>query len=108
LELLLHLIAGHHGYCRPFAPTVADEDPVDLDLVDLGLAGSLSGDDRLRALPAHQLGSGVAERFWRLTRRYGWWGLAYIEAIVRLADWEASDRHERGVADSRTESKGAA
>ncbi|MGH8639164.1 MAG: CRISPR-associated endonuclease Cas3'', partial [Burkholderiales bacterium] len=109
LELLLHLIASHHGYCRPFAPTVVDEDPSDLELSELGLVGSLSRDDRLRMLPAHQLGSGVAERFWRLTRRYGWWGLTYIEAILRLADWEASDRHERVVADLRlTESEGVA
>ncbi|MGH9372820.1 MAG: CRISPR-associated endonuclease Cas3'', partial [Vicinamibacterales bacterium] len=109
LELLLHLIASHHGYCRPFAPTVVDDDPLDLDLSEVGLMGSLSRDDRRRMLPAHQIGSGAAERFWRLTRRYGWWGLTYIESILRLADWEASDRHEKALAGFRaTESEGVA
>jgi CRISPR-associated endonuclease/helicase Cas3 len=71
-DLALHLIASHHGRCRPFAPVVVD-----------------NGTDPATA--AHCLDIGVAERFWKLTRTYGWWGLAYLEALLRLGDWKASE-----------------
>ncbi|HLH38661.1 MAG TPA: hypothetical protein VKX39_05895 [Bryobacteraceae bacterium] len=81
-ELLLHLVASHHGRCRPFAPSVPDDDPVRVQYDGVS-ASSAHGLDRV--------GSGVSERFWRLTRRYGWHGLAYLEAMVRLADQRVSE-----------------
>lgn len=89
-DLVLHLIASHHGHGRPFAPVVFDESPPGISDHFMGTKVLLDADDRSSSVPAHRLDSGVAERFWRLTRGYGWWGLAYLEAIVRLADWYAS------------------
>jgi CRISPR-associated endonuclease/helicase Cas3 len=41
------------------------------------------------------VGSGVSERFWRLTRRYGWYGLAYLECVMRLADQRESEAEQK-------------
>ena len=89
-ELLLHLIASHHGHGRPFAPVCEDKEAPPLKDRLASLCIELDADSR-RALPApHLLDSGVSDRFWALTRRFGWWGLAYREAILRLADWHVS------------------
>jgi CRISPR-associated endonuclease/helicase Cas3 len=90
-ELALHLIAAHHGYARPFAPVVADDEPPDVTVNAVTLAGSTRAH-----CPPHRLDSGIADRFWTLTRRYGWWGLAYLEAILRLADQQASADEDAG------------
>lgn len=92
-DLLLHLIASHHGYARPFAPVVDDDKPPDVKLGDIGLTSA-----QRTANPPYRLGSGIAERFWHLIRRHGWWGLAYLEALLRLADHHAS-RFPRPVAE---------
>jgi len=84
-DLLLHLVASHHGRCRPFAPVVEDADPVQVTHNGWGVWS----DHRLESA-----GSGVRDRFWMLTRRYGWYGLAYLEALVRLADHRQSEAEE--------------
>ena len=90
-DLVLHLVASHHGHARPFAPVVADPSPPPVSGVLVGVEIRLSPEARLESPPACRVDSGIPERFWRLTRRYGWWGLAYLEALLRLADWYASN-----------------
>jgi CRISPR-associated endonuclease/helicase Cas3 len=113
-DLALHLIAAHHGHARPFAPVVLDPEPPDIELhmpvaldngtppVDAPL--TVSPNER-RQTPPHRLDSGIAERFWLLTRRFGWWGLAYLEAVLRLADQQASAAEEAGKYDTAAESE---
>ncbi len=87
--LALHLIGTHHGYARPFAPVVEDDTPPDASLPMQEKQVLVTSAERL-AHPAHALDSGLAERFWALTRRHGWWGLALLETVLRLADQQAS------------------
>lgn len=87
--LVLHLVATHHGYARPFAPLVDDDTPPEVRLPMNGKTIAITGADRL-AHPAHALDSGLAERFWKMNRHYGWWGIALLETVLRLADQTAS------------------
>ncbi len=88
VDLLLHLVASHHGYCRPFAPFV-DESNDCGPVVYRQFSGPTNHD-------LARLDSGVAERFWRMVERYGYWGLAWLEAILRLADHRQSESEQGG------------
>jgi CRISPR-associated endonuclease/helicase Cas3 len=84
-DLLLHLVASHHGRCRPFAPVVHDNE----SLLVRYESWVSSSDHRLE-----RASSGISERFWRLTRRYGWYGLAFLETLVRLSDQRQSEQEQ--------------
>lgn len=94
-ELVRHLSASHHGYARPLAPVVIDEALPGFHAKSIGV-DQVTHEDRCSATPAYQMDSGVAERFWRFTRRFGWWGIAYLETTLRLADWHASAAPRQG------------
>jgi CRISPR-associated endonuclease/helicase Cas3 len=95
-ELALHLIASHHGYCRPFAPVVFDAQPIPVTIGFQGRRMAWNGTTNLE-----QVDSGVAQRYWRLTRRYGWWGLAWLESLLRLADHRCSECEETNAAEMK-------
>jgi CRISPR-associated endonuclease/helicase Cas3 len=90
-DLVLHLVASHHGHCRPLAPVAFDPAPESVTFEHDRVRVSASTDHGLE-----RLDSGVGARFWRLVRRYGWWGLAYLEAILRLGDHRRSEHEQRG------------
>lgn len=76
-DLILHLIASHHGYARPHFPERAF--------------------DRKQPKPLNQrIAHETLLRFDRLQRQYGWWQLAYLEAVLKAADAMASRAFSRG------------
>ena len=90
LDLVFHLVASHHGWCRPFAPAVEEPSP--------NLVVTLRhGDLDLEARAGHgleRLDSLIADRFFGLVAKYGWHQLAWLEAILRLADHRASEAEQ--------------
>jgi hypothetical protein len=61
----------------------------------------VNADERL-AGPPHRLDFGIPHRFWVLTRHFGWWGLAYLESVLRLADQQASSAEDSGELENGT------
>jgi CRISPR-associated endonuclease/helicase Cas3 len=86
-DLVIHLIASHHGHSRPLLPPVTDPAPVDIEVTRDGTAhGTLNS--------AVTIDWDSPARFARLCDHHGRWGLALLEAIVRLADIWCSARSE--------------
>jgi len=69
-DLALHLVAAHHGRARPA----------------IGIDGCEGLPPSAAAARAYEVG----RRFARLQRRWGPWGLAWWEALLRAADQRAS------------------
>ena len=89
---MMHLVASHHGYCRPFAPAVEDPQPIDISLKnhESEMFGTFCFGTVTSAHRLHQLDSALADRFWSLVAKYGWIELCWLETILRLADHRAS------------------
>lgn len=84
-DLVLHLVGTHHGWARPLPPVIADPAPQTLRYEWDGHTVEAGSD-----LTGGRLALSMAERFWRLIDRYGYHGLAWLEAILRLADHQQS------------------
>jgi CRISPR-associated endonuclease/helicase Cas3 len=72
-DLILHLIAAHHGRARPHF-TLEEAFDRERDVAKI-----------------EEMAIEVPQRFARLQRQYGRWGLAYLESLLRVADWSASE-----------------
>ena len=89
--LVLWLIGSHHGLGRPFFGFVdpAPERPLPcIDVAEWRLPENESGP---QSLMFDFFGADWPSLFEDLKRRYGIWGLAHLEAILRLADHRASE-----------------
>jgi CRISPR-associated endonuclease/helicase Cas3 len=87
-DLVLHLVAAHHGSARPLIS-----------------ARNAEGGE----IPPEARALEVAVRFERLQRRWGPWGLAWWESLLRGADQAASrESEERGGAESKSIRSGEA
>ena len=71
-DVTLHLIAAHHGRARPHFTPAETLDPQHAKAQSDALAAE------------------TPRRFARLQRRYGRWGLAFLESLLRAADYAAS------------------
>jgi CRISPR-associated endonuclease/helicase Cas3 len=78
-DLVLHLVASHHKAARPF-------------FRDAQL-------DRDNVTKSEAIALEAARRYAKLQRRFGPWGLAYLEAIFKRADALASDDEGGGASE---------
>jgi CRISPR-associated endonuclease/helicase Cas3 len=94
-ELALYLIGSHHGHGRPFPPVWRDD--------GYTIRAEIGG-RQVAVKDVHRIGhltSPWADRYAALSRKYGWWGLAYLETMLRRADCVRSREEERGTANER-------
>ena len=77
-ELILHVIAAHHGHARPHFPERGFDN------------------ERFFTHENQQAAILAMQRFGRLQNRFGRWGLAWLESLMRCADIAASRPPQEG------------
>ena len=93
-ELCEYLIGSHHGRGRPLWPFTESEEPLEapgavpVKLDAFTLSAELPPRPESALSPLH---AGWVDLFWRLVRRYGYWGLAYLETLLVQADHRQSE-----------------
>jgi CRISPR-associated endonuclease/helicase Cas3 len=80
-DLILHLVACHHGWARPHY------EPEHWDIADDVL------DEENQ-----EIANETMRRVARVQRRYGHWYLAWLESLIRCSDYAASRRLDVGTA----------
>ena len=83
-ELVRHLILSHHGFYRGPGPVCPQG----------GVGDRTGGAGEPYLDPASPRWAGQIESFHRLNERYGPYGLALAEAVLRLADWDVSRKEQ--------------
>jgi CRISPR-associated endonuclease/helicase Cas3 len=86
-ELVLHLVASHHGGGRPLVTVVEDPLPTTVIAEVAGEPVCMSGD-------LSQPDWDQPRRFRRVCERYGLWGVALLEALLKQADGAVSSLTE--------------
>ena len=76
-DIVLHIVAAHHGRARPHFPAG--------EIFDYTFDYTSGSPEKLATLATE-----VPRRFARLQERFGRWGLAWLESILRAADYAAS------------------
>lgn len=71
-DLILHLISAHHGHCRPSFPHEAYDK------------------ERMTDRDASISNTEATRQYAKLQQRFGRWGLAWLETLVKCADAKAS------------------
>ncbi len=93
-DLVEHLIASHHGWSRPLFPPVIDNSTPPISGTN-GKPKAVTAAIRGKTVEARSddvvVDWSQPQRFRQLCERYGWWGLALLEAVLRLADMAISE-----------------
>ncbi|MDE0474805.1 MAG: CRISPR-associated endonuclease Cas3'', partial [Gammaproteobacteria bacterium] len=92
-DLVLHLVVSHHGHGRPLVRPVEDGTTMTVATSIEGIPVEATAD--LSTVDWEQ-----PARFRRLNDRFGPWGLALLEAIVRQADHAVSSGADADVSEA--------